>query len=323
MVYTWMQASGKQQQPNLCVVISMERYSNHLATRCCRVGTCWTPALGGGRGHHRDTPSRTARSQGGGLSPGPAAGMTFNPGRSWRFLCVCRHCRRFRCGCAPGASAFCAPPLSSLVHDPVPDPGLVQRGQPATPDRSALSFVSSCLILSQLTSSAPKTATSRRSMMRKVTTTLSPRRGQHFTGRLPPQEVFRYLATADLGVDASLQADVSPVKVFEYMAFGLAVVAFDLRETRALSGSGAMLVEPGDTDALAGPSMLSWPARSGAGGSGRKARPRSGSNWRGTTRRALMPGSSSSSAARSGVVAAPNVIGATRPPPGTPDEFRQ
>ncbi len=44
--------------------------------------------------------------------------------------------------------------------------------------------------------------------------------------------------------DDSLQADVSPVKVFEYMAFGLAVVAFDLRETRALSGSGAMLVEP-------------------------------------------------------------------------------
>ena len=36
--------------------------------------------------------------------------------------------------------------------------------------------------------------------------------------------------------DDSLQADVSPVKVFEYMAFGLAVVAFDLRETRALSG---------------------------------------------------------------------------------------
>ena len=71
----------------------------------------------------------------------------------------------------------------------------------------------------------------------------------HFTGRLPPQEVFRYLATADLGVDASLQADVSPVKVFEYMAFGLAVVAFDLRETRALSGSAAVLVEPGDIDA--------------------------------------------------------------------------
>ena len=47
MVYTWMQASGKQQQPNLCVVISMERYSNHLATRCCRVSTCWTPCRGG------------------------------------------------------------------------------------------------------------------------------------------------------------------------------------------------------------------------------------------------------------------------------------
>jgi glycosyltransferase involved in cell wall biosynthesis len=68
----------------------------------------------------------------------------------------------------------------------------------------------------------------------------------HFTGDLPPEEVFQYLATADLGLDASLQSDVSPVKLFEYMAFGLPVVAFDLLETRALSDGAAVLAEPGD-----------------------------------------------------------------------------
>jgi glycosyltransferase involved in cell wall biosynthesis len=73
----------------------------------------------------------------------------------------------------------------------------------------------------------------------------------HFTGDLLPEEVFRYLATADLGLDASLQADVSPVKLFEYMAFGLPVVAFDLHQTRALSDGAAVLAEPGDITAHA------------------------------------------------------------------------
>ena len=61
----------------------------------------------------------------------------------------------------------------------------------------------------------------------------------NFTGHLPPEEVFRYLATADLGVDASLQSDISPVKLYEYMAFGLPIVAFDLLQTRALSDGAA------------------------------------------------------------------------------------
>jgi len=72
-----------------------------------------------------------------------------------------------------------------------------------------------------------------------------------FTGHLPSEEVFRYLATADLGVDASLQSDVSPVKLYEYMAFGLPVVAFDLLQTRALADGAAVLAEPGDVGAHA------------------------------------------------------------------------
>ena len=72
-----------------------------------------------------------------------------------------------------------------------------------------------------------------------------------FTGWLPEREVFAYLATADLGVDTSLQAEVSPVKVMEYMAFGLPVVAFDLQETRAIAAGAGHLVRPGDARTLA------------------------------------------------------------------------
>jgi glycosyltransferase involved in cell wall biosynthesis len=72
-----------------------------------------------------------------------------------------------------------------------------------------------------------------------------------FNGWVPESTVFTHLATADLGIDASLQGDVSPVKIFEYMAFGVAFVSFDLAETRTI-GTGAGLFAPsGDVPALA------------------------------------------------------------------------
>jgi glycosyltransferase involved in cell wall biosynthesis len=70
-------------------------------------------------------------------------------------------------------------------------------------------------------------------------------------GWLPESRVFTYLASADLGLDTSLQAEVSPVKVMEYMAFGLPVVCFDLEETRILAAGAAALSPPGDSAALA------------------------------------------------------------------------
>jgi glycosyltransferase involved in cell wall biosynthesis len=73
----------------------------------------------------------------------------------------------------------------------------------------------------------------------------------HFTGWLSEEDVFRYLATADLGLDASLQVEVSPVKAMEYMAFGVPLVAFDLPETRAISEGAAGYAAPGDVMALA------------------------------------------------------------------------
>jgi glycosyltransferase involved in cell wall biosynthesis len=72
-----------------------------------------------------------------------------------------------------------------------------------------------------------------------------------FTGWIDEQDVFAYLATADLGIDTNLQAEVTPVKILEYMAHRLPVVAFDLRETRLLAGDAAEYVEPGDVEQLA------------------------------------------------------------------------
>jgi glycosyltransferase involved in cell wall biosynthesis len=72
-----------------------------------------------------------------------------------------------------------------------------------------------------------------------------------FPGWLPEEQVFAYLATADLGVDTSLQQEVSPVKAMEYFALGLPLVCFDLQETRLLAGEAAELVPPGDVPALA------------------------------------------------------------------------
>ena len=71
----------------------------------------------------------------------------------------------------------------------------------------------------------------------------------HFTGWLPEGDVFRYLATADLGLDASLQPEVSPVKAMEYMAFGVPFVSFDLPETRDISEGAAVYAEAGDVEA--------------------------------------------------------------------------
>jgi glycosyltransferase involved in cell wall biosynthesis len=72
-----------------------------------------------------------------------------------------------------------------------------------------------------------------------------------FPGWVPESTVFSYLATADLGIDASLQEEVSPVKVMEYMAFGVPFVSFDLRETRAIGAGAGAYVPPGDVAALA------------------------------------------------------------------------
>ena len=72
-----------------------------------------------------------------------------------------------------------------------------------------------------------------------------------FPGWLPEEQVFRYLATADIGLEPNLEEIVSPVKGMEYMAFALPFVAFDLPETRQLAGEAAAYAPRGDVDAFA------------------------------------------------------------------------
>ncbi len=71
-----------------------------------------------------------------------------------------------------------------------------------------------------------------------------------FTGWLDQNASYDYLATADLAIDSNLQEEVTPVKGMEYMAFGVPLVAFDLRETRAMAQEAGAYVRPGDAVAM-------------------------------------------------------------------------
>lgn len=86
--------------------------------------------------------------------------------------------------------------------------------------------------------------------LRELTRELDLERWVSFPGWLPEATVFSYLATADLGIDTSLQVEVSPVKAMEYMALGLPVVCFDLQESRAIIEGAGRFAAPGDLEAL-------------------------------------------------------------------------
>ena len=68
-------------------------------------------------------------------------------------------------------------------------------------------------------------------------------------------QIAAYLSTADVGLSAdplSPLNDVSTMnKTLEYMAFGLPVVAYDLKETRVSAGPAAVYVTPNEIDAYA------------------------------------------------------------------------
>lgn len=72
-----------------------------------------------------------------------------------------------------------------------------------------------------------------------------------FPGWLGEVDLYRHLAAADVGVDTSLQPEVTPVKVMEYLGVGLPVVAYDVQETRRLADRAGILVAPGDAEELA------------------------------------------------------------------------
>ncbi|MFZ0277487.1 MAG: glycosyltransferase family 4 protein [Candidatus Sulfotelmatobacter sp.] len=70
------------------------------------------------------------------------------------------------------------------------------------------------------------------------------------TGQVSHEEVAAYLSNADLGVAPdpknAMNDQSTMVKIFEYMAFGLPVVLFDLKEGRRLAGPAALYAVPND-----------------------------------------------------------------------------
>ncbi len=76
-----------------------------------------------------------------------------------------------------------------------------------------------------------------------------------FTGRAPDDDVGRIMSTADVGLSPDPKNPLNDVstmnKSMEYMAFGLPLVAFDLRETRVSAGDAAVYVQPNDVRAYA------------------------------------------------------------------------
>ena len=77
-----------------------------------------------------------------------------------------------------------------------------------------------------------------------------------FTGRIPDAEVSAILSTADVGISPDPKNPLNDVstmnKTMEYMAFGLPVVAFDLRETRvSAAGDAAVYATPNEVEEFA------------------------------------------------------------------------
>jgi glycosyltransferase involved in cell wall biosynthesis len=75
------------------------------------------------------------------------------------------------------------------------------------------------------------------------------------TGRVPDETVARVLSTADVGISPDPKNPLNDLstmnKTMEYMAFGLPVVAFDLRETRVSAAEAAVYATPNQIEELA------------------------------------------------------------------------
>jgi glycosyltransferase involved in cell wall biosynthesis len=72
-----------------------------------------------------------------------------------------------------------------------------------------------------------------------------------FPGWAEEDLVVDYLSTADLGLEPNIEDYVSPVKVMEYLAAGLPVVAFAAEENIRLAGDAARYAAKGDFAAMA------------------------------------------------------------------------
>jgi glycosyltransferase involved in cell wall biosynthesis len=78
----------------------------------------------------------------------------------------------------------------------------------------------------------------------------------HFTGWITSEEVMRYLTVADVGLSPDPQNGLNEfstmLKTMEYMAMGLPIVAFDLKETRFSAQDAALYATPNLVEDFAG-----------------------------------------------------------------------
>jgi glycosyltransferase involved in cell wall biosynthesis len=72
-----------------------------------------------------------------------------------------------------------------------------------------------------------------------------------FPGWAEEDLVFDYLSAADLGLEPNTEDYVSPVKVMEYLAAGLPIVAFDAQETVRLAADAARYAPKGNIAEMA------------------------------------------------------------------------
>nr|HNT36994.1 glycosyltransferase [bacterium] len=76
-----------------------------------------------------------------------------------------------------------------------------------------------------------------------------------FTGMVAHEEMPEYLAAADVGVatfeDTEAVSAKSPLKIAEYLASGLPIVASRVGEVSRMVGEAGLLVPPGDSEAVA------------------------------------------------------------------------
>jgi glycosyltransferase involved in cell wall biosynthesis len=71
-----------------------------------------------------------------------------------------------------------------------------------------------------------------------------------FTGQVPHEDVGGYLSSADVGVapdpKTPMNDNSTMIKILEYMAYGLPVVLFALKEGRRIAGPAALYASPND-----------------------------------------------------------------------------
>lgn len=76
-----------------------------------------------------------------------------------------------------------------------------------------------------------------------------------FTGRIPDEELMTYLSTADVGMAPDPYNPLNDVstmnKIVEYMAMGVPIVSFDLKESRYSAADAAVYVTPNDVELFA------------------------------------------------------------------------